>query len=53
MTSGIIGREAQLLEVERFLDAASAGFAVLVFEGDAGIGYTTAGGDGSWTAHRA
>lgn len=41
MTPGIVGREAQLLEVERFLDAASAGFAVLVFEGDAGIGKTT------------
>jgi DNA-binding CsgD family transcriptional regulator len=41
MTPGIVGREAPLLEVESFLDAASAGFAVLVLEGDAGIGKTT------------
>ena len=41
MPPGIVGREAQLLEVERFLDASAAGFAVLVLEGDAGIGKTT------------
>jgi DNA-binding CsgD family transcriptional regulator len=41
MASGIVGREAQLLEVERFLDASAAGFAVLVLKGDAGIGKTT------------
>jgi DNA-binding CsgD family transcriptional regulator len=41
MTRGIVGREAPLLEVEAFLDAAGAGFAVLVLEGDAGIGKTT------------
>ena len=41
MAPGIVGREAQLLEVERFLDASAAGFAVLVLEGDAGIGKTT------------
>jgi DNA-binding CsgD family transcriptional regulator len=41
MTSGIVGREAQLLEVEGFLDAAAAGFAAVVLEGDAGIGKTT------------
>jgi len=38
---GIVGREAQLLEVERFLEASAGGFAVLVIEGDAGIGKTT------------
>jgi len=36
MPPGIVGREAQLLEVERFLDASAAGFAVLALEGDAG-----------------
>ena len=41
MPSGIVGREAHLLEVERFLDASAAGFAVLVLEGEAGIGKTT------------
>jgi len=41
MPPGVVGREAQLLEVERFLDASAAGFAVLVLEGDAGIGKTT------------
>ena len=41
MPPGIVGREAQLLEVERFLDASGDGFAVLVLEGDAGIGKTT------------
>ena len=41
MAPGIVGREAALLEVESFLDAAGAGFAVLVLEGDAGIGKTT------------
>jgi DNA-binding CsgD family transcriptional regulator len=41
MSSGIVGREAPLLEVESFLGAASAGFAVLLLEGDAGIGKTT------------
>ena len=41
MPSGIVGREAQLLEVERFVDASTGGFAVLVLEGDAGIGKTT------------
>ncbi len=41
MTSGIVGREAQLLEVERFLDAAAVGFAALVLGGGAGIGKTT------------
>jgi DNA-binding CsgD family transcriptional regulator len=38
---GIVGREAQLAEVERFLEASAAGFAVLVLEGDPGIGKTT------------
>src|SRR5437764_8071758 len=41
MPPGIVGREAQLLEVERFLDASAAGFAVMVLQGDAGIGKTT------------
>jgi DNA-binding CsgD family transcriptional regulator len=41
MTPGIVGREAQLLEVERFLDGSGAGFGALVLEGDAGIGKTT------------
>ncbi len=39
--TGIVGRDAQLIEVDRFLEAAAAGFAVLVIEGDAGIGKTT------------
>ena len=38
---GIVGREAQLLEVERFLDASGRGFHALVIEGEAGIGKTT------------
>ena len=32
MTSGIVGREAQLLEVEGFLEAAAAGFAAVFVE---------------------
>ncbi len=41
MAPGIVGREAALLEVETFLDAVRAGFAVLVLEGEPGIGKTT------------
>ncbi len=39
--TGIVGREVQLAEVDRFLGASARGFAVLVLEGDAGIGKTT------------
>jgi DNA-binding CsgD family transcriptional regulator len=39
--SGIVGREAPLNEVEGFLRASAGGFAVLVLEGEAGIGKTT------------
>jgi AAA ATPase domain len=39
--TGIVGREAPLSEVDAFLRAASRGFAVLVLEGEAGIGKTT------------
>lgn len=37
----VVGREAELFEVEAFLDAAADGFAALVLEGEAGIGKTT------------
>jgi DNA-binding CsgD family transcriptional regulator len=39
--TGIVGREVQLAEVDRFLAASARGFAVLALEGDAGIGKTT------------
>jgi DNA-binding CsgD family transcriptional regulator len=39
--AGIVGREAQLIEVEAFLGASARGFAVLVLEGNEGIGKTT------------
>jgi DNA-binding CsgD family transcriptional regulator len=41
VSQGIVGREAQLVEVEGFLEASGRGFAVLVLEGTAGIGKTT------------
>lgn len=41
MSLGVVGRESELAEVERFIDAADHGFAVLVLEGEAGIGKTT------------
>ena len=41
MSLGVVGRESELAEVERFIDAADQGFAVLVLEGEAGIGKTT------------
>ncbi len=41
MTSGVVGREAELAEVEGFLGTATGGFAALVLEGEAGIGKTT------------
>ena len=37
----IIGREAELAAVDRFLDSLQAGAAALVIEGEAGIGKTT------------
>jgi predicted ATPase len=39
--SGLVGREAELTEVERFLDRIAHGFTVLVLKGEAGIGKTT------------
>ncbi len=41
MSPGIVGREPELAEVERFLGAAERGFAVLALEGEPGIGKTT------------
>ncbi len=41
MGHGIVGREAQLTEIERFLAASARGFAALVLEGSPGIGKTT------------
>jgi DNA-binding CsgD family transcriptional regulator len=37
----VVGRDAELADVERFLDAAGEGFAALALEGEAGIGKTT------------
>jgi DNA-binding CsgD family transcriptional regulator len=37
----VVGREAELTEVDGFLDASAHGFAALVLEGKAGIGKTT------------
>lgn len=41
MTLGVVGREGELAEIETFLDTAGQEFAVLVLQGDAGIGKTT------------
>jgi predicted ATPase len=41
MAGGIVGREAELDAVERFLDALRAGPPALVIDGEAGIGKTT------------
>ena len=41
MADGIVGREAELDAVERFLDALRAGPPALVIDGEAGIGKTT------------
>jgi len=41
MTQPVVGREAELDAVERFLDALTAGPAALVIDGEAGIGKTT------------
>ncbi len=41
MASAIVGREAELAAVARFLDSLQAGAAALVIEGEAGIGKTT------------
>jgi DNA-binding CsgD family transcriptional regulator len=39
--TGVIGREAELIEVGQFLDQIGGGFAALVIEGEPGIGKTT------------
>src|SRR5688500_1864717 len=39
--SAIVGREAELVAVERFLDDVPTGPVALVIEGEAGIGKTT------------
>jgi DNA-binding CsgD family transcriptional regulator len=41
MVPGVVGREAELAEVEAFLDESSGRFTALVLEGEAGIGKTT------------
>ncbi len=41
MVPRVVGREAELVEVEGFLEASAGGFAALVLEGEAGIGKTT------------
>src|SRR4051812_12066989 len=38
MSAGVIGRPRQLQAIERFLDALSCGSAVLLLEGEAGVG---------------
>lgn len=52
MSAGAVGRESELAEVERFLDGASRGFAVLVLEGEAGIGKTTVWREARWRAEQ-
>ena len=39
--NAIVGREAELVVVERFLQSVSTGPAALVIEGGAGVGKTT------------
>jgi DNA-binding CsgD family transcriptional regulator len=41
----LVGREAHLIEVDRFLDAAARHFSVLALKGPAGIGKTTVWGE--------
>lgn len=41
MATSVIGREAELVAVDRLLDSARRSLAALVLEGDAGIGKTT------------
>src|SRR5579872_5275986 len=41
MGGRVVGREAELSAVRRFLDATDDGFAILALEGDPGIGKTT------------
>ncbi len=41
----VVGRPAELAIVDEFLDAPSRGFAILAFEGEAGIGKTTLWGE--------
>ena len=41
MSREIVGRDAELVELERFLDVVRGGPAVFVLEGAAGIGKTT------------
>lgn len=41
MRTGVVGRELELAEVDRFLDGVGGGFVALVLEGEAGIGKTT------------
>lgn len=41
LRSGIVGRDAEIAEVEDFLAVIQGGFATLVLEGDPGIGKTT------------
>ena len=41
MSAGVTGRAGELEAIERFLDLLADGFAVLVLEGEPGIGKTT------------
>jgi ATP-dependent Clp protease ATP-binding subunit ClpA len=41
LVSDVIGRDAELQAVDTFLDDTSDGLAILVLEGEAGIGKTT------------
>ena len=41
MSAGVIGRPGEVEAIERFLDALAVGWAVLLLEGEPGIGKTT------------
>ena len=52
MSTGVIGRPGELATIERFLDLLADGWAVLLLEGEPGIGKTTLLGAGVDAAHR-
>ena len=52
MSTGVIGRPGELATIERFLDLLADGWAVLLLEGEPGIGKTTLLRAGVDAAHR-